>query len=287
MGKGGTNKGIDMYIKKIMIEKNGKVTQRYNFSESLNVVPNNTVVYNIIEVLLGIQRPKRYPYNIRFFAVVEFDSICYIRGRKDKGESTFTISVYKENEETDFFEEYYNFVIQNSEMEDALFFHHFKKEDYPHKLLKYRNLFKYYPDGDFAALTNGYGTTRSFRGFITDYIKRFEPIKLRNDKEFFLKLSDNGEFNVGYLDSNEKVFLSESENILYHYLSFLCIADFWDRAEEIRNFNRIEKPLIISSFLERLDSSIDVTEILQRTNALSRQAIILVPNSVQNSEYTI
>ena len=125
---------------------------------------------------------------------------------------------------------------------------------------------KYYPNGDFSALTNGYGTTRSFRGFIIDYIKNFKPVKLREGKELFLKLSSEGEFNVGYLDSNEKVFLSQSETVLYHYLSFINIADFWSGAEKIRNLNRINKPLIVSHFLELLDESIDLSEILFKTN---------------------
>jgi hypothetical protein len=109
---------------------------------------------------------------------------------------------------------------------------------------------------------------------MTDYIKHFEPIKLRDDKDLYLKLSNEGEFNVGLINSNEKVFLSESETVLYHYLSFISIADFWSRAEKIRNLNRVNKPLIVSNFLERLDCSIDLSEIVRRTNKIDRQVIM-------------
>jgi hypothetical protein len=97
---------------------------------------------------------------------------------------------------------------------------------------------------------------------------------LREDKDLFLKLSSDGEFNVGYLNSDEKVLLSESENVLYHYLSFISIAGFWSRAEKIRNLNRVNKPLIVSNFLERLDGSIDLSEIVRRTNKIDRQVIM-------------
>ena len=145
-------------------------------------------------------------------------------------------------------------------------------------------MLKYYPNGDFSSLTNGYGTTRSFRGFIASYIKHFKPIKLRDGKNFFLKLSNNGEFNVGYLDSDEKVFLSASENVLYHYMSFISIADFWSRAEKIRNLNRVNKPLVVSNFLELLDESIDLSEIICRTNKVGRQVIMFSQRKIEGDK---
>ena len=62
--------------------------------------------------------------------------------------------------------------------------------------------------------------------------------------------------------------------MLYHYLSFISIADFWSRAEKIRNLNRVNKPLIVSNFLERLDCSIDLSKILCLTNKIDRQVIM-------------
>lgn len=276
-----------MYIKKIVIEKNDANFETYDFCDNLNVVYSNDLLYNIIELLLGIEKQKKYSYDVRFLAIVNIDNIYCICGEKRKGEAKFNLSVYKENKEIDCLEEYYNLVFQNQELYYDLFFKQFKKQDYPHKLLKYKDLLKYYPNGDFAKLTNGYGTTRSFRGFITDYIKHFKPIKLRDNKELYLKLSSNGEFKVEYLDSDKDVFLSESENILYHYFSFVNVADFWTRAEKIRNLNFVSKPLFISNFLEFLDESINLTEILERTNKIGRQVIMFVPKEVHLKEYNV
>ena len=263
---------MNLYVKQIVIEKNGKITESLKFDKGLSVIKGSAETYDIIKLLLGIKEAARSFHNIRFLSVVELDKTYYIRGNKNKGDLLFSVSVF--SDETECTEEYFEMVKDATEIDSALFFHRFKRQDFPHKLFKYRDLLKYYPNGDFSSLTNGYGTTRSFRGFITDYIKHFKPIRLRTDKDLFLKLSTDGEFNVGFINSNDKVFLSESESVLYHYLSFISIADFWSRAEKIRNLNRVNKPLIVSRFLELLDDSIDLSEVVTKTRKIDRQVII-------------
>ena len=88
---------------------------------------------------------------------------------------------------------------------------------------------------------------------------------------------------IEQINNNDKVFLSESETVLYHYLSFISIADFWSRAEKIRNLNRVNKPLIVSNFLERLDGSIDLSEIVRRTNKIDRQVIMFSENPINGT----
>lgn len=270
-----------LYIKQIIIEKNGKITKSLEFAKGLSVVKGSAEIYDIIKLLLGIKEAARSFYIIRFLAVVEHDKTYYIRGSKNKGDLLFDVSIF--SDETECTEEYFDTLKEADEINSSLFFHRFKRQDFPHKLFRYRDLLKYYPNGDFSAITNGYGITRSFRGFITDYIKHFKPIKLREDKDLFLKLSNDGEFNVGFINNNDKVFLSESENMLYHYLSFISIADFWSRAEKIRNLNRINKPLIVSRFLELLDDSIDVSDIVRRTNKIDRQVIMFSEKPVNGT----
>ena len=178
-----------MYIKQIIIEKNGKITQSLNFKKRLSVIKENTEIYDIIKLLLGKREASHSLYNIKFSAVVQIDKTYYIRGSKNRGELLYEVSVYSDKMECT--EIYFKEIKQTQEMDSSLFFHRFKKQDYPHKLFKYRNLLEYYPKGDFSALTNGYGTTRSFRGFVTNYIKHFKPVKLHNNKDYYLKLSDH------------------------------------------------------------------------------------------------
>ena len=286
MGESGEDKGIVMFIKKINIQKNGKLTEKLMFNQGLSIVKGSADLYDVINLILGNQETGRTFHDIVFDAEVLLDKIYYIRGHKSKGERLFEYKVfYDDNVECT--DEYLAMVQQNKELESSLFFHAFKKQNFPHRLMHYKDVLKYYPNGDFASLTNGYGTTRSFRGFMTEYIKYFKPIKLHKGKDLFLKLSNSGQFYVESVNCGEKVLLSDSENTLYHYLSFISIADFWDRAEKIRNMNGVRKPLIVSSFLERIDESIDITNLLEKTNSLDIQIIMLVPNTVRVLNYNV
>ncbi len=286
MGESGEDKGIVMFIKKINIQKNGKLTEKLMFNQGLSIVKGSADLYDVINLIIGNQETGRTFHDIVFDAEVLLDKIYYIRGHKSKGERLFEYKVfYDDNVECT--DEYLAMVQQNKELESSLFFHAFKKQNFPHRLMHYKDVLKYYPNGDFASLTNGYGTTRSFRGFMTQYIKYFKPIKLHKGKDLFLKLSNSGQFYVESVNCGEKVLLSDSENTLYHYLSFISIADFWDRAEKIRNMNGVRKPLIVSSFLERIDESIDITNLLEKTNSLDRQIIMLVPNTVHVLNYNV
>jgi hypothetical protein len=71
------------------------------------------------------------------------------------------------------------------------------------------------------------------------------------------------------------VFLSASDRTLFRYLCFLRTAEFWHGFESLRNLHEAGKPLVIRDFLERLDESINVGTLLERTAKLNRQIIIL------------
>ena len=154
-------------------------------------------------------------------------------------------------------------------------------------LFKYKNAPEYYSNGEFSLYTNGYGSTRSFRGFLANFIKHFKPIRLRENKDFFLKLNKSGEFSVGYLNNDEKVLLSESENVLYHYFSFISIADFWDRAERIRNMHQVKMPLVVATLLDHLDESINLNYLFDKTNCIDRQIIIFNSTRKAVSKYKV
>lgn len=265
---------MKLIVYKIIIEKNGKIIGNYDFNRTITMVQASAELYDAIRAILGIYEPICSFHNIKFLAVVRLDKVYYIRGTKNKGDSEFEISVHKENDEADFTKEYFDAIEQNKEHDSTLLFHLFKRQNYPHKLFKYRDLLKYYPGGTFDELTNGYGSTRSFRGFVANYIKHFKPIRLLEDKNLFLQISKDGDFWVGYLDGQEKVKLNENEELLYHYLSFLSIADFWDRAEKIRNLNRVNKPLVVSNFAKCLEKGEHFFERVTRKIKIRRQIIL-------------
>ena len=68
---------------------------------------------------------------------------------------------------------------------------------------------------------------------------------------------------------------------MFKFLCFLRTAEFWRGFEEIRNLHSIKKPLLISGFLEKLDESIDVRELLLRTEKLKRQTILITNETIE------
>lgn len=268
-----------MQIKRIIVKENEKTAVSLSFKDGLTAVENNDYVLDVIFCVLGKKSPSVFSKNYEFLAEVFVDDTYFVSGKKLKGASNWEVTVVKENSEIDCSKEYYEMLKTNDEIDNLSYFYKFKNQGYTHRLEHYKDILKYYPENDFANITHGYGTTRSFRGFMTQYIKNFKPIKLINDRNLYLKLLPNGRFVVMDAESNKKTRLSNNEKILYHYYSFLSLADFWARAERIRNLNRVNKPLIVSQFLEFLDNSIDLQEIGRSANRIGRQVIMLAPKN--------
>ena len=100
---------------------------------------------------------------------------------------------------------------------------------------------KYYPNGNFGDITDGIGTTKTFRSYLKNYIRTYKPQCLRKGKEYLLILDNNGEFRVTHpkLPVDTVPNLSESENILYHYLCFLNLSEFWYGIEQIKDIHYV------------------------------------------------
>ena len=268
---------MNAYIKELIINENGKTTASLTFSEGLTVVENRTVIKDAIHSILGKGAEERYDRDYTFFAEVYIDETYFLRGIKPKGEPKWAFLVQREGDGKEYTSEYFDLLKSNAEMDDLTFFHRSRSQNYPDRLMRYNDILTHYPEGDFARITNGYGKTRSFRGFVADYIKHFKPICLNENKNLHLNMLPSGRFVITDSQKREVTALSESEKQLYHYHSFLSLADFWSRAEKIRNLNRVNKPLMIEGLVERLDESADLSEVLHRTDRLDRQTILFVP----------
>lgn len=121
-----------------------------------------------------------------------------------------------------------------------------------------------------------YPKPKAFRAYLRAFIKDFQPELIREGKRYELYLKKDGKYAVRYKDDNDMpVFLSESEQTLFRYLCFLKSAEFWHKFEMLRNLHAIKKPLLVKDFFSRLDESINIENLLQRTMEIKRQAIIL------------
>ena len=87
-------------------------------------------------------------------------------------------------------------------------------------------------------------------------------------------MKSDGRFKVFYPGICGDVFLSQTEEKLFLYICFLNIAEFWNDIESIRNLHNVTKPLLIKNFLEYLDESAEIENLIKRTLTLNRQVII-------------
>ena len=144
------------------------------------------------------------------------------------------------------------------------------------KPIQYLDEDHYYSPRDLSKSTNRLSETKAFRSYLKTFIKDFKPETIRDGKRYELYFKKDGRYAVRYTGENDiPVFLSESEQTLFRYLCFLRTAEFWQGFEELRNLHCVKKPIIITDFLERLDESINMQDILERTKRLNRQIIML------------
>lgn len=144
------------------------------------------------------------------------------------------------------------------------------------KVLQYFDEDRYYRPRELSRLTDRLSEIKAFRAYLRSYLRNFKGELIREGKRYELVMSGMGGYDVRYTDGGAlPAALSESEQILFRYLCFLRTAEFWHGFEELRDLNCVKKPLLIGNFLERLDESIDVENILNRSSALSRQVIIV------------
>ena len=147
------------------------------------------------------------------------------------------------------------------------------------RFLKYINEDLYYSPHELARATDGFSNVKAFRRYLRSFIDNFKPELLRDGKGYEIIIEKNGNYAVKCrVNGSVTSILSESERMLFRYLCFLRTAEFWHGFEELRNLHVIKKPLLISGFLEKLDESIDVRELLCRTDKLKRQTILLTTN---------
>ena len=150
------------------------------------------------------------------------------------------------------------------------------------RFLKYANEDLYYSAGELSKSTDGLSDIKAFRQYLREFLDSFEPELLRDGKGYEIILQKNGRYAVRCRVSGAVTnILSTSEETLFKYLCFLRTAEFWHGFEELRNLHGIKKPLIISGFLEKLDDSIDVRELLNRAEKLKRQTILITNKDIE------
>lgn len=139
-------------------------------------------------------------------------------------------------------------------------------------------LYRYYcreDPNDLSGRTGCLVDTKTFRRHLYRYIQDFRPEPINSKKNYQTAISSQGKFEVFYPAVPGKVYLSETEEKLFCYICFLNIAEFWTGFEKIRDLHHEKKPLLIRNFIEFLDKTASINDLIARTQKLQRQIIIL------------
>ena len=271
----------DMILKKITVHSLGSIDfSSYDLAENLNVLKVRNcdeVSYALRLVLNHKANPPLFPTraDTRIEAIVRIDEKEYLTVLLPNAENdTLILKVYDDNGKDVTTE--YIYLCSHCAEHDLSDIFDGNEDTMLLRFLQYANEDQYYAPRELAKQTEGISTLRAFRLYLRTFIKNFKGETIREGKHYEIVLKPNGRYAVKHrIDGDLPVLLSESERTLFRYLCFLRTAEFWRGFEDIRNLHGIKKPLIIKDFLNRLDESIDVKDLLRRTGELGRQVIIL------------
>ncbi len=271
-----------MILKNITIQNLGFITHfSHEFREGLNVVRN----YRHYELSFAIRLifnhkipppPKHWVgVDTRIEAnILLSDKNYLVTILPDRAKKDFKLSCY-DSSGRDVTNEYL-YLTSHSYEQDLSDVFEGDEDKVLLRFLKYANEDLYYSPHELARATDGLSNVKAFRSYLRSFIENFEPELLRDGKGYEIILEKSGTFAVRCrVDGSVTSILSTAERMLFRYLCFLRTAEFWRGFEELRNLHSIKKPLLISGFLEKLDESIDVGELIYRTEKLKRQTILL------------
>ena len=146
--------------------------------------------------------------------------------------------------------------------------------------LKYSDFLSAYKRRDFdernEALLLKQSKEKPFRFLLNEYIVGFKPREINKRKNLYLDITPQGKFiaikKAGYKSINYD--LSAREQTLFEFLCFVEINKFRQFVNSVKDFNYIEKPLILVNFPDFSDESFNCISFLARQK-LNRKIIIV------------
>lgn len=271
-----------MILKNISVQNLGIITSlSYEFTEGLNVIGDyrRDELSFAIRLILNHKIPPPSSLSIgvgtRIEATATLDNKLYrIIAVFDEALKKFDIKCYDEDNNEATAE--YLYLSSHTREHDLSDVFDGEEDEILLRFLKYKYEDLYYSPCELANETGGLSNIKAFRTYLQAFINSFQPELIRDGKSYEIALNKDGRYTVKCkIDDEVPVFLSASDRTLFRYLCFLRTAEFWHGFESLRNLHEAGKPLVIRDFLERLDESINVGTLLERTAKLNRQIIIL------------
>lgn len=166
----------------------------------------------------------------------------------------------------------YQYLLSHCQEQDEIESFDGKNRSLPYRLCRY---FDWENHQKFSAKTERLADTKTFRKHLRQYISDFQPEPICCEKSYRMTMTPRGKFQIYHPNIPYKINLSTTEQTLFRYLCFLNIAEFWADFQGLRDLHHIKKPLLMVNFIEFLDESTNIENLIERTLKLQRQIIIL------------
>ena len=279
-----------MIIKRIRIKDFGKDDRfEVSFDPQLAVLPAPSA--KTILKAIGLVLKSRFPVGEKRIAAAGSE----IEAEINLSDKPLLITAAKSSEEAGFvyevktadgkrYDDFYGMIHQCAEEENLTCFAYDRNDRYSDRLLHYKDFEKYYARGQFTELTDGIGNTKVFRSCLNKYINTFAAQDFEPDSPRRMIINDTGQFRLKGPPGNDK--LSEAEDILFEYLCFLNVNQFWEKVEAIRDFNHVTWPLFIGGLPMFRGKTDDNAYYVEKTLAFNRQVFVCDPVTDAETEGT-
>ena len=270
-----------MIIKRITMEDFENIPHfESSFDSRLAVLPlgmENTVLKAIGIILKSdlLAGDKIYASeNMLIQAEISVDE-CNFMITATKSEDNDGFNIVVEDQYGNTCTDFYDVISQSTEEENLSYFAFDQKNLFSERYKQYKDTEKYYSKDSFSKLTNGIGNTRLFRSCLSSHIKEYNESNTDNENCWQSVIKESGEVVLNRpspcLDRND---LSESDAVLFEYLCYLDINQFWKEIEDVRDFNHTFWPLFIHELCARTDEATVLTGYVNKALSLNRQVFI-------------
>ena len=127
---------------------------------------------------------------------------------------------------------------------------------------------------------------KNFRSLLNEHIINFKPKEISKKKNLWFDITPQGKFLAVKKCGYKSIIcdLSASEQVLFNFLCFMEFNKFRQIVNSVKDFNYIEKPLILVNFPDFLDESFDYISFLARQR-LNRKIIIVSGTGVPKTSH--
>lgn len=188
-------------------------------------------------------------------------------GSPETEELIYEVSTENGNRCFDFFRR----IHQSPEEEKLSLFALDRSNRFSDRFMRYKDPEKYFSGDSFKKLTDGIGNTRSFRRCLGNHIRKYAPECPAFNRDCRIVLDKTGRFILESSAGAAPAAVSGTEDMLFEYLCFLNVNQFWKKVEAIRDINHAAWPLFITG----LNGIEEMTYYLQKALPLDRQIFVV------------